>query len=404
MSILPLLTPTGIPRAGLVAWHDLYFPNLAYYSESPASWVGYKSGTGTDAVITGGQTDPNDGSTAVRLQMDAGAGETSSDYCHVALSTYGVWSGSEICTFGFWAKANNGTATDLRCLLGGQTLSLEPTIPASGEWVFVSNSRVPVSNSYLGIKVWGVAGSRVADVTVWHPQFYPCASAATLPPYTATTDLQTAESGLIDLSGNGNRLSRGSNASAADTNDPTVLGPGLRFVTDDYALTPTLTGGLTLAGPLTAVLVGKFTATTDSHYLALGQSAVATERQGIVATVGSAGSVKSYTRSTLGLYALSSSLTVGTNPVMLALTAVSSGNVTVTLLPSGSAQSVANKQPLTGIDTRLVLGANAQTVFPVDSATLYEDLLYNRVLTSAELQRIRRAVKAKWAARGVDIV
>jgi len=36
--------------------------------------------------------------------------------------------------------------------------------------------------------------------------------------------------------------------------------------------------------------------------------------------------------------------------------------------------------------------------------TAYEDLFYNRALSNAEIARIYRAIKAKWAGRGVTIL
>jgi hypothetical protein len=204
-----------------------------------------------------------------------------------------------------------------------------------------------------------------------------------------------------DLSGNGNTLYLGSNPAAADTNDPTVLGPGLGFVDDDYALTGSLAASITENGPWTLVVAFKSAYDADGYVAGIGRADNAARCAGL------------YMDSSTGIQArwnpgagnvLSSNITIADETsYVFALVA----NTTITAIRLDNlASATAAAVTYSGGTPRLGLGALPNSVLsnPLNDGTIYESLLYNRVLSAAELAHNYRAIKSKWAARNVVIL
>jgi hypothetical protein len=227
-------------------------------------------------------------------------------------------------------------------------------------------------------------------------QLYP---SATLPPYSATTDLQT----FADLSGHGYSLQRGSTA-GADSNDPTVLGPGLSFITDDYCLTGDLSG-VDMAGPWTTVVVVKPSgALGDSFVWSLGTYSDDNHRQSIYQSGASEMRVNS---KKTGAIVSGGAVTKDQSAYQCFVAQVASLGADLVLqrLDTGDFISLTNKNPV-GSPVRIALGAASSALSGtlLDSGTFLAHIFYNRALSNAEIQRIYRTLKATWAARGVMIL
>ena len=421
MSILPLLTPTGIPRAGLVAWHDLWFPNVLLQSDALTTtpWAN----VGATVVQCASLTAP-DGSLAWKLVEDNSAATL--HMCTNIDST----SRAGVNTVAFKAKKGERTWVYFRTADGtsiftgyfnldtgvtgtpsaGVTLSIESL--GSGWYLCKGSFTAVAALSYMRIYIAEADGDTTFDGTgsgatglgveadpgiyLADVQLYP---SSTLPPYSATTTLQTAESGLIDLSGHGNHLSRGSNASAADTNDVTILGPGVSGLTDDYAKSAAT--GINKAGPFTLIWIGKPTGTSGT-LLSLTDSATAnTKFQRILYSAAAtlkAGSVAG------GAESLSGELAVGaTDYQMLALT---SDGATLTLrrMDTGATVTVADTNPDGNACLGLGCTVGSSVANIADAFEALECIAYSRCDSLPELMRIYRLRKAIWASRGKTVL
>lgn len=377
-----LLTP-AIPRRGLVAWHDLYYPNVLLQSNNfaSASWTKAKTGAGVDPVVTAGQSDPDGGTEAFRLQLDAG-GVAAGDLSFLYQAPFGI-----AASFGSWVKSNTVGSQVFGLAVNGSAAAVAKT--ATTTWQFFWGTGG--SAGALGICARPDRGTdQSLDLLVWHPQAYPSAS---LPEYAATTTLQSTP----DLSGHGYALTRGSNATDADTNDPTVLGPGLGFVTDDYAVTGNLSG-VSMAGPWTAIVVLKQSGVTADRVawcISADGNNWAGLRQAGEAVIG--GAIKGAgTQSTSGNVASST-----TANIVWALSCAG-GLLRLQRLDTGVSVTAGPQTPVG--TAHLTVGSLPVLLAHVDAMTAYEDLFYNRALSNAEIARIYRAIKAKWAGRGVTIL
>ena len=415
MSILPLLTPTGIPRAGLVAWHDLWFPNVLLQSNAFTGW----SASGATAVRCATVTAP-DGSLAWKLVENNAVGALHHLYQGLSATV-----GSVMC-MAVKAKAgerswlsldvyDGGTKKSYFDLgngaLGTQAAGNTGSITSLGDgWYLCKVYRTAINSTWSArVQLASADNAATFDGTGTDPyteddpglyiadaQLYP---SATLPPYSATTTLQTAESGLIDLSGNGSHLSRGSNASGADTNDVTILGPGVSGLTDDYAKSAAT--GINKAGPFTLIWIGKPTGTSGT-LLSLADSATAnTKFQRILYSAAAtlkAGSVAG------GAESLSGELAVGaTDYQMLALT---SDGATLTLrrMDTGATVTVADTNPDGNACLGLGCTVGSSVANIADAFEALECIAYSRCDSLPELMRIYRLRKAIWASRGKTVL
>lgn len=394
----------GIPRAGLVAWHDLWFPNVITYSETFSLWSLANTAWTANAVNS-----PRTGLPTAGFVSE----KNTDDTYHMAVIEPPIagdvtWAVVAKAKERSWLKVtpdsfyNKGVSFDLaNGTKGTEDAGYTGVITPMGDgWYHCAvYGAIGTGASKTGIRL-GIADGCVNYVgTVGYglyvadAQLYP---SATLPPYASTTTLQA----IPDLSGNGNTLVRGSNADAADTNDPTVLGPGLGFVDDDYAKTGVISG-VTVGGPLTVIVAGKHEYDSDGQWASLGNSTANwacfySETATSLKTSSRANGASPATTSAAGL------TIVDSINYVLALTSQPNGVLTLTRLDNMASVSGAENAPLT-VDPIFTLGSVAAGNYNLNDGTLYESLLYNRVLTAAELQRIRRYIKSKWAARGVDV-
>lgn len=217
-----------------------------------------------------------------------------------------------------------------------------------------------------------------SGLVCWHDLYDPTESLASVP----------------DLSGNGYSLQRGSTA-GEDSNDPTVLGPGLSFATDDYCLTGNLTG-VSMAGDWTVVLCGLFNGTKNGVWVF--SAGDANERQRIYYQGDNNLRVGSTTDGTTVAY--SASLAVPDTALVVAVVCRTDA-LTLRRLDTMAGVACANNKPDGA--AKLILGAHS-LAGQADAFTAYEHLFFNRALSNAELQRIYRSLKATWAARGVTIL
>ena len=420
MSILPLLTPTGIPRAGLVAWHDLWFPNVLLQSNAftTTPWTAATRST----VVQSATTYAPSGSLAWKLVEDNTAASTHYLTHHSPAGLQAV-----TYTFSVVFKAAERTVVRLSTYSPGAAIGcyFNLAIGAKGTAsVGATGNIVPLGDGWYRCSVTGKLAAESTTLYMWiaeadndstfdgtgsapyteadpgiyiaDAQLYP---SATLPPYSATTTLQTAESGLIDLSGNGSHLSRGSNASGADTNDVTILGPGVSGLTDDYAKSAAT--GINKAGPFTLIWIGKPTGTSGT-LLSLADSATAnTKFQRILYSAAAtlkAGSVAG------GAESLSGELAVGaTDYQMLALT---SDGATLTLrrMDTGATVTVADTNPDGNACLGLGCTVGSSVANIADAFEALECIAYSRCDSLPELMRIYRLRKAIWASRGKTVL
>jgi hypothetical protein len=81
----------------------------------------------------------------------------------------------------------------------------------------------------------------------------------------------------------------------------------------------------------------------------------------------------------------------------------SSGVLYLSRCDTGATSSTAARDVL-GTPTLYIAADIRGIVNIADALTAYQDLVYNRALSNAEIQRIYRSLKAMWAARGVTIL
>lgn len=409
--------PLTIPMAGLVCWHDLWFPNILPYSNTFSSWSKMRAN-----VVESASVCAPSGAKAWKLVED----NTAANSHYIYLPALNEAAVCQAVTNTWAIRAKAGERSKL-CLLNaalgkavGFTLSGDGATFQSGVtavfdtygiealddgwylcWVqdtFAggpNSLRVYLLDSEDDLRYDGAGAAPYTEddpgLYIADTQLYP---SATLPPYSATTDLQT----FADLSGHGYSLQRGSTA-GADSNDPAVLGPGLSFVTDDYCLTPTLTG-VDPAAPWTVIVAGiwsMYVAYSTSWSLATADHWQRIFRPGqhLTQTVGQ--SYDGYGSNTSPILTPSR-----ISPVVLTMVSTDD-SLTLIDMATGNSSVGTNRKP-TG-DCRIGLGCLAKSGVAgiVDSMTVYSHLFYNRALSNAEINRAYRVLKGTWAARGVTI-
>jgi hypothetical protein len=411
----------AIPRSGLVCHHRLWTPNVLLQSNSfGPGWTG----TRATAVESATVTVPGDASRkAWKPVEDNTAGNTH----YLTQTMASVPADESPLAFGITAKGAErthifvGLVTKAGTLKGGyahlhdgSTSSVSPgytlVVTALGDdWyrcVLSGSAGTGASAPQSRLSVCDESPTTLYDGTGSAPyteadpglyiadaQLYP---SATLPPYVQTTTLQT----WADLSGRGVTLQRGATANA-EASDPTVLGPGMSFVTDDYMLTGNL-AGVNMAGDWTAIVAGLFNSSSAGKYpWSVGSVASDADFAGIrFSEAGKAGPIIA---ATVGGNSLGTSITVsGTSPEILVAQCVG-GAVTLKNIRTGENQSTASKAPAPP-SVRIGVGCLAKAALsPVDALTAYEHLFYNRVLTAGEIRRAANKVCDYWAQWGVSI-
>lgn len=147
-----------------------------------AIWILTPGGTGTTAVITAGQTDPNGGTTAFRLQADRGAGTTAADFSALVYNLTGLANPHDYAT-GVYLRSNTGASQAVMVREGSATALAASAVTVTTSWQQFSRTGSAHASTTGGIQIGtrGTSGSdQVLDILVWHPQW---AQQATLPSY-----------------------------------------------------------------------------------------------------------------------------------------------------------------------------------------------------------------------------
>jgi hypothetical protein len=147
--------------------------NLLTFTEqfNNAAWQKLIAGTGVTPVLTSGFTDPDGGSTAWRLQLNAGA-NGGSDYSLIRQSS-GAF--PDTGTRSIWLRSNTGS---------NQTVALVATnsnfrVTVTPIWQrFQSASSAGAKQLDISVGGAGATGA-TADVLIWHPQFEASPTATT---------------------------------------------------------------------------------------------------------------------------------------------------------------------------------------------------------------------------------
>ena len=103
-------------------------------------------------TVTAGQTDPNGGSTAFRLEIVVGGG---------IYQSFGA--SGEVCTESWYVKSNTGASQNIRFNVGGST-SANIAVTTSWQRLQATATATGTIHAILG------DGANAADILVWHPQ------------------------------------------------------------------------------------------------------------------------------------------------------------------------------------------------------------------------------------------
>lgn len=408
MSLPLLLTPYGIPRRGLVCHHRLWFPNILQYSEQfnqTSAWTKSAATVSSNAVACPHTSDGfsdklvEDGSAAAAhnvLMVTGVPATTTYTLAWVAKAAERSWLMVRANSQNSWFDIGNG-------VLGTAGAGHTNSITALGDGWYLCSMVSSISSGFqcqfrlaTGDTVQTYDGDGSSGLYLARSQLYP---SATLPAYQVTTTLQTAESGLIDLTGNGYHLQRGA-TTGAEASDPTVLGPGLSFDGGDGAFTADI--GINKNNPFTILFPCKPSGSSGT-LIALTDSATAsTKFQRLMFSAGNA--VKAGSAAG-GAESLSDALTVdGTAYQVLALTSDGT-TLTAKRMDTGASVTVADTNP--DGNARLGIGCTAGSTPMANLASALialEPVAHNRLLSNAEIQRAYRAVKSVWAGYGVTVL
>ncbi len=130
-----------------------------------AVWTKINGGTGTVPVVTAGQTDPNGGTTAFRVQANSGASATGADYSVVRQ----VLSSTAANLRWIYIKSNTGAPQTIYFGAPANNQS----ITATTEWQQLSAPLLGGNTAFdIGAYPGGGSGmgGATCDVLVWHPQ------------------------------------------------------------------------------------------------------------------------------------------------------------------------------------------------------------------------------------------
>jgi hypothetical protein len=155
-----------------------------------ASWQKLTGGVGSAPVLTSGFTDPDGGSTAWRLQLNAGLNGVL-DYSLIRQSS-GSWPDNG--TRSIWLRSNTGAS---------QTVALVATNSSTRVTVTTAWQRFEQATGtgakQLDVSVGGTGSTgATADILIWHPQFE---ASATATAYQRVTDqYNVTEAGVSSVS------------------------------------------------------------------------------------------------------------------------------------------------------------------------------------------------------------
>lgn len=161
---LPTATRTGLATCigpdGTVQWgpHNLL-------SESgnllDAVWTKINGGAGAPPLVTAGFTDPDNGNTAYRLQLNAG-GSTGADYSILRQATAALATHLR----STWVKSNTG----LNQIIYLGALASNQAVTATPTWQRLSNLYTPAASTFdIGCYPQAAGTAQSADLLIWHP-------------------------------------------------------------------------------------------------------------------------------------------------------------------------------------------------------------------------------------------
>ena len=136
--------------------------NLLTYTEdfSNAAWGKYKEGTGSYPVVTNNYALAPDGTmTAIRIQLDRGAGDTGSDNS-ILRQVPTIINGKR----SVWVKSNTGATQTFRLI----ATDVNHAVSATTEWVRVETD--PSAAQFDFANYGPTLTTRSVDILVWHPQ------------------------------------------------------------------------------------------------------------------------------------------------------------------------------------------------------------------------------------------
>jgi hypothetical protein len=127
-----------------------------------AGWAKAAAGSGVTPVVTGGFTDPNGGSTAWRIQLNAGS-NGSGDYSFLR-QTHGL---ADPFARSIWVKSNTGSPQTVT--LVAPSPSRKVTVPTT--WTRIEQIEPGPGAAQFDISVGGTAATpATADILVWNAQ------------------------------------------------------------------------------------------------------------------------------------------------------------------------------------------------------------------------------------------
>ena len=146
-------------------------------------WANFISGSGVTSIRTAGVTAPDGTFTATKIVMNIGAGTLSNDMCAV-LATIPTTKDDKFAGF-IWMRASTGTATIGLRHAGGDAYQLLP-LTTTWQKFYIPETAIATGNNNFQIILRGhIATSKSATVDVWQPQLF---NELGLTPFDSETD------------------------------------------------------------------------------------------------------------------------------------------------------------------------------------------------------------------------
>jgi hypothetical protein len=176
---------TLLPKGLLI--EELRANALTYSNDfGNAAWSKIAAGSGVTPAVTGGFTDPSGGSTAWRIQLDAGP-NGASDY---SLLRQSVGALATPFTRSFWAKSNTGSSQTIT--LVATNSSFQVTIPTT--WTRLQQLQPVAGAGQLDFSVGGAGATpATADILIWNAQVETGSFATSYIPTTTTSLTRNAD-------------------------------------------------------------------------------------------------------------------------------------------------------------------------------------------------------------------